>query len=54
MFQTKCGCPYCKGEYVADTRNAWKSRRNKHGRGFGVHPKPKKPKPKHVNLAQFS
>ena len=46
MFNTKCGCPYCKGINVPDTRNAWKSRKNKHGRGFGVHVKGHKVKSK--------
>ena len=42
QFNTKCGCVYCKGEYVPDTRNAWKARRNKKGRTFGLHVKPRK------------
>lgn len=54
MSKTNCGCPYCKGEKIPQSRNAWKSRRNKHGRLFGVHPKGHKAKQKRVNIVQFT
>lgn len=40
MFNTKCGCPDCRGEKVGFTKAYWKSRKNKNGDHFGVCPKP--------------
>lgn len=44
MFNTKCGCPGCKGETTSFTRGAWKSRKNHHGNYYGSY---KNPKAKH-------
>lgn len=44
MFNTKCGCPYCKGQVCPQSRNGWKARRNKRGHIYGFHVKPKKAK----------
>jgi len=35
MFNTKCGCPYCKGLPVPDSRSGWKAKRNKKGFTYG-------------------
>jgi hypothetical protein len=35
MFNTKCGCPDCKGEKIPNSRGAWKSRKNRHGKPYG-------------------
>jgi len=35
MFNTKCGCPYCKGEKIPNSRWGWKGRKNKHGNTYG-------------------
>lgn len=35
MRRSNCGCPYCKGEHVPDSRGGWKGRRNNKGFMFG-------------------
>ena len=40
MFNTKCGCPDCRGEKIPYTRNAWKSRKNCHGNTYGLFKNP--------------
>lgn len=35
MFNTKCGCPDCKGEKVPTSRWGWKGRKNKRGNMYG-------------------
>ncbi|GAH78928.1 unnamed protein product [marine sediment metagenome] len=40
MFNTKCGCPYCKTGAILHSRNQWKSRRNKHGNFYGSYKNP--------------
>lgn len=42
MFKTKCGCPDCKGQPIPFGKWDWKRLRNKHGRPYGSHPKPRK------------
>lgn len=42
MFNTKCGCPYCKTGAILYTRNQWKARQSKHGHTYGLHVKPRK------------
>lgn len=42
MFNTKCGCPFCKNGHSPESRGGWKSMKNKRGHFFGSHPKPTK------------
>jgi hypothetical protein len=40
MYNTKCGCPDCKGEKAPTSRGGWKSRKNRYGNPYGSHKNP--------------
>lgn len=40
MFNTKCGCPYCKGVKIPTTKWGWKGLRNKRGNMYGSYKNP--------------